>query len=211
MAGSARPSIRNVYPCLDDRTKFTGFGGHYFYQDIWAFRRIMESDVTYHIDVGSRADFVGFLSSITRVIFVDIRPIKVQLDGLESLAGNTLALPFKDGSISSLSCLHVAEHIGLGRYGDQLDPEGTKKAIKEFVRVLAHGGSLYLGLPIGIPRTCFNAHRIHSAEQILEYCYELELIEFSGIDDPGVFRRHIDTSFLEGADYACGLFYFKKH
>src|SRR2546430_12288402 len=48
--------------------------------------------------------------------------------------------PFGDLELSSVSCLHVAEHIGLGRYGDAIDPLGTRKAIGELARVLAVDG-----------------------------------------------------------------------
>jgi hypothetical protein len=40
-------------------------------------------------------------------------------------------LPFKNNSIECISSLCVLEHIGLGRYGDKLDPFGTEKAIEE--------------------------------------------------------------------------------
>ncbi len=43
-------------------------------------------------------------------------------------------------SVESLSCKHVIEHIGLGRYGDVLDPGGDLKAISELKRALAVGG-----------------------------------------------------------------------
>ena len=119
-------------------------------------------------------------------------------------------MPFKDNSVNSLSCLHVAEHIGLGRYGDSLDPFGTKKSCQELSRVLTKGGNLYFSLPIGKPRICFNAHRIHSVSQILQYFNGLELVEFSGIDDGGLFRENIDINTFKDSDYACGLFWFKK-
>ena len=50
-----------------------------------------------------------------------------------------LILPFEDESVESLSCMHVVEHIGLGRYGDILDPDGDSKAISELKRALAVG------------------------------------------------------------------------
>ncbi len=75
-----------------------------------------------HVDVGSRVDLVGFLTAITEVTFVDIRPLEVDIEGLTPIAGSVLDLPFEDGALESVSCLHVAEHIGLGRYGDPLDP-----------------------------------------------------------------------------------------
>ena len=110
----------------------------------------------------------------------------------------------------SLSCLHVAEHIGLGRYGDKLDPHGTKKAAKELARVLARGGSLYFSLPIGKERLCFNAHRIHSPGRVLEYFKGLELVELSGVDDFGVLHKNLDVEKMCSWDYGCGLFHFRK-
>jgi len=208
--GAENINLLDTHPCIHDKTKTTKFDRHYFYQDIWAFRRIFESKVNHHIDIGSRVDFVGFLSSITKVTFVDIRPIETNLKNFESIKGNILSLPFEDNSVNSLSCLHVAEHIGLGRYGDSLDPLGTEKACKELSRVLAKGGNLYFSLPIGKPKVCFNAHRIHSSNQILQYFNGLRLVEFSGVDDKGLFRENIDINAFEEADYACGLFWFKK-
>jgi SAM-dependent methyltransferase len=210
MKGGENIRLLDIQPCLHEKTKTTKFDVHYFYQDIWAFQRIYESKVTHHVDVGSRVDFVGFLSSITKVTFVDIRPIETSLKNLNSIKGDILSLPFKDNSIQSLSCLHVAEHIGLGRYGDSLDPLGTEKACKELSRVLAKGGNLYFSVPIGKPKVCFNAHRIHSSEQILKYFNRLKLVEFSGVDDEGLFRENINIDAFSNSEYACGLFWFKK-
>jgi len=210
MKGAENIELLDTQPCLHEKTKTTKFDTHYFYQDIWAFRRIQESRINHHIDVGSKIDFIGFLSSITKVTFVDIRPIKTDLKNLESIKGDILSLPFKDNSIPSLSCLHVAEHIGLGRYGDSLDPLGTKKACKELSRVLARGGNLYFSLPIGKPRLCFNAHRIHSTNQIIQYFNGLKLVEFSGVDDNGIFRENVNINAFKNENYACGLFWFKK-
>ena len=208
--GAEDISARDLYPILDERTSTTAFDTHYFYQDIWAFRKILESGTKMHVDVGSKVDYVGFLSAITQVTFIDIRPLITDLPGLESKAGSILGMPYADGSVPSLSCLHVAEHIGLGRYGDPLDPLGTVKACRELQRVLAPGGNLYFGLPIGRPRVCFNAHRIHSTDQILEYFSGLKLVEFSFVDDSGRFLQDVDPAVAQDAKYGCGLFQFTK-
>jgi len=207
---SEKIRILNVYPCIHDKTETTKFPSHYFYQDIWAFKKIYESKTDYHVDVGSRIDFIGFLTAITKVTFIDIRPLVITLENLNSKEGNIHAMPFEDNSVPSLSCLHVAEHIGLGRYGEPLDVFGTKNACKELSRILAPNGKLYFSLPVGKPILCFNAHRVHSPQQIINYFSELELIELSGIDDKENFIRNIDISILEASDYACGLFVFTK-
>jgi len=200
----------DTYPCVHDKTATTYFDHHYFYQDIWAFRKIKENNARSHVDVGSRIDFVGFLTVITKVIFIDVRPLEANLSNLESKAGTILALPFKDNSVESISCLHVAEHIGLGRYGDPLDPKGTQKSARELARVLTPGGNLYFSLPIGKPKLCFNAHRIHSPDQIINYFSDLELVEISGVNDNNKFIKNIDINVLRNCNYGCGLFWFKK-
>jgi SAM-dependent methyltransferase len=210
MPDAEKISLSDVYPCLYDRTSKTGIDPHYFYQGVWAMRSIKNSGETEHVDVGSLVSFVGLLSTIVKLIFIDIRPAPVVLENFESRAGSILALPFEDGTIRSLSCLHVAEHIGLGRYGDPLDPLGTRKAAKELTRVLAGGGHLYFSLPVGEARVQFNAHRIHSPDQILEYFSGLELVSFSAVTDKGKYSENIEPSEMEHARYACGMFHFTK-
>jgi len=202
--------LRDIHPCLLDKTQTTAFDAHYFYQDVWAFDKVYTSKVQHHVDVGSRVLYVGILSVITDVVFVDTRPLTAKLEGLDCRKGDILALPYDDNSIQSLSCLNVAEHIGLGRYGDSLDPQGTVKAIAELSRVLSVGGNLYFSLPVGKPKLCFNAHRIHSPAQIIGYFHDLCLIELSGVTDDLVFVRNIDIDVLEKSNYACGLFWFRK-
>jgi len=210
MPNAERLSISNIRPFINDNFQTTPFDAHYFYQGIWAFKKIKESGVKNHVDVGSEIRWVGLLSTIPQVTFIDIRPFKTNLKNLTVKKGNILKMPFKNGSVNSLSSLHVAEHIGLGRYGDKLDPNGTKKACQELARILATNGNLYFSVPVGKQKTYFNAHRVHSPRTILEYFKNLKLVELSGITDSGKFIQNIDISILEKSKYACGLFWFKK-
>ena len=119
-------------------------------------------------------------------------------------------LPFPDDSIDSLSCLHVIEHIGLGRYGDPIDPSGSIKAALELQRIVSRGGNLFLSVPIGRERVCFNAHRVHSAMTVLKLFPELTLLEFSFVDDEGLYLEHQSVEAAIGLEYGCGLFHFHK-
>lgn len=210
LPGAEKIKLTNTFPCILDKTEKQPFDSHYFYQDIWAFDKILKSSAREHIDIGSRIDFVGFLSTVVPVEYVDIRSLETDLKNLKFIKGDILRLPFETDSVESLSCLHVAEHIGLGRYGDKLNPKGTIEASKELSRILAPGGNLYFSLPVGKPRLCFNGHRIHSPRQILEYFSNLKLVGFSGIDDVGKFIENADIKNFETNDYSCGLFHFVK-
>lgn len=198
------------WPQLHDRTSTTPFDPHYFWMNGWAMRRIVAQHPTQHLDIGSQVVFVNLLSAVLPVIFVDYRPLAANVAGLTSCSGDILRLPFADGTVTSLSCLHVAEHIGLGRYGDPLNPEGTRRACAELRRVLAPGGNLYFALPVGRPRVCFNSLRMHAAQTLMAYFDGLELVEFSGIHDDGRFVERVGLDTFADSVYACGLFWFKK-
>ena len=106
--------------------------------------------------------------------------------------------------------MHTVEHIGLGRYGDKLDPNGDLKAIKELKRVLSVNGNLLFVVPIGKPKIMFNAHRIYSYNQIINYFNELKLKEFSLVTDSGKFIQNSNKQVADNQKYGCGCFWFKK-
>lgn len=195
---------------LRDQLSTSPFDRHYFFQDAWAARRIAEARPAAHVDVGSRVDLVAFLTAICPVTFVDIRPLEVELDRLTCVAGSVLKLPFANRSLESVSCLHVIEHVGLGRYGDPLDPSGSSRAVQELGRVIAPGGQLLLSCPVGAPRTVWNSHRVHDPVELAGSLPELELVEFAGVDDAGRFQPHRRPAELVGQTYACGMYRFVR-
>jgi hypothetical protein len=197
-------------PQLRDATRVTPFDPHYFYQSAWAAAMIAERRPERHVDVGSQINLIAPLTAIVPVEFVDIRPLEARLPRLTSVGASILTLPYPDRSIASLSSLHVVEHIGLGRYGDPIDPDGTRKACGELVRVLAAGGHLYLTVPVGRERVEFNAHRVLDPGTILRYCAGLVLADFSCVDDGGEYRRNVDVGVARDFSYGAGFFHFVR-
>ena len=165
------------------------------------------------MDISSTLAFCSIVSAFVPVKFYDYRPARLLLSDLTSERADLLALPFADRSIASLSCLHTVEHVGLGRYGDPLDPDGDLKAMAELTRVLAPGGDLLFVVPTGRPRLVFNAHRIYSFEQVRSAFSELTLHEFSLIPDAAQTRGMILNATKEEADrqnYGCGCYWFRR-
>jgi SAM-dependent methyltransferase len=182
MPGAETICFFDLYPCLRDRKPTTPIDLNYFLQDTWAAGKVFQRRPAYHVDIGSTALLVGILSQFTRVCSIDIRPLPVNLPGLEVRQGSIVDLPFDDCSLESISSLCVIEHIGLGRYGDPLDPSGTRRAAAELQRVLAHGGHLYISVPIHPqPRVYFNAHRVFRHEDVLAMFANLTPVEVTFI------------------------------
>ncbi|PSN20146.1 hypothetical protein C7271_03610 [filamentous cyanobacterium CCP5] len=197
-------NLSNLYPCIGDNTSETPIEPIYFHQDTWAFEHITKQKPSQHFDVGSNHKFVAFLSKIIPVTMVDIRPLALSLNTLNFKEGSILDLPFSDESIESLSSLCVVEHIGLGRYGDPLDPNGSEKAISELKRVLKPGGDLYISVPVDdCNKTFFNAHRAFSVDYLEKKFFPLETVE----------AKYIYGDYLvdnKRPGFGIGLFHFKK-
>jgi len=174
---------KNNWPILNEKVAH-GFNRDYTYHTSWAARKIKEINPIVHHDIGSDLRFVTLVSAFIPVIYLEYRPLEISLNNLETRHADICQLSFPDNHLECLSCLSVLEHIGLGRYGDKINPEGDLLAISELKRVLAFSGSLLLVVPIGYePKLQFNAHRIYSHAQILDYFSELKLIEFAIIPD----------------------------
>lgn len=159
-----------------------------------------------HIDIGSHHKFVAHLSKVVNLTMVDIRPLSLQLNSIKFVEGSILKLPFADNSISSLSSICVIEHIGLGRYGDPIDPDGSKKALVEITRVLKSGANLYISVPIEeINKVYFNAHRAFEERYLLDDL----LSKYEVIDRKYIYGNKYMSEKAPG--FGTGLYHLKKN
>jgi hypothetical protein len=214
LGGVAAPEEFTLF--LGDKGSESQGGGHpYFYQDIWALHKLAMFHPVEHHDIGSRLDgFVGQATVLSKISFWDIRPPAVKLPGFEYRYGSILEMPIPSWSVESLSCLHTIEHIGLGRYGDPIDPRGTEKALVELSRILAPGGQLLLSCPIGRERVCFNGQRILDPRRAIDSLSDLTFLEFSVIGDleSGNYPFHAKArpeDFIKAKE-ALGLYVFTR-
>lgn len=200
----------DFYPCVRDKTIKTKFDAHYIYHTAWAARKVKEINPEKHTDISSSLYFSSIVSAFVPVDFYDYRPAELHLSSLNSKSANLTNLHFPDNSIDSLSCMHTVEHVGLGRYGDKIDPSGDIRAIEELKRVTDVGGSLLFVVPVGRPKIEFNAHRIYSYEQVIENFKGFTLKEFTLITDNADFIENADESLVKKQKYGCGCFHFIK-
>lgn len=206
----------NMWPVMVGKYDNAGGMGNYFWQDLWAARKIIQSGVQEHYDIGSRVD--GFISHLLaadiKVTVIDIRPFSTEVDNLYTIVDDATTLnQFEDDSVGSMSALCSLEHFGLGRYGDPIDPEACFKCFINIQKKLKKGGRLYLSVPVGNERVEFNAHRIFYASTIVKSFSSLRLKEFSCAAEGRIEHNveiHKYDNDLHNGEYRYGLFYFVK-
>lgn len=208
------------YPCLCDRFSDSGLAiGDYFHQDLLIARRIFANHPRLHVDVGSRIDgFVAHVAAFRAIDVIDIRPLAANIPNVTFTQMDIMA-PLQENFFAycdSLSCLHVIEHFGLGRYGDPINYEGHLQGLDNLYRMLKKGGKFYLSVPIGPQRIEFNAHRVFSVGYLLkQFTGKYQVDQFSFVDDHGSLHENqpmseerINGNF--GCLSGCGIFELTK-
>lgn len=203
-------------PIYTDKFATAGSVNSYFWQDLWAARKIYQASPQEHYDIGSRIDgFIAHLLSFRdNVHLIDIRPLNREVDGLGFMCDDATNLNhFEENSIESLSALCSLEHFGLGRYGDPIDPDACYKCFDAIGRKVMTGGNIYLSVPVGKEHIEFNAHRVFYAATIISAFPKCELIEYSYTNN-GYIEYYVDVHKYDDdisvGGNGFGLFHFRK-
>lgn len=209
--------IDSLFPCITDFKEQGGINkGHYFHQDLLVAQKIFNKKPKKHLDIGSRMDgFVTHVASYRKLDVMDIRRVESNIKNVNFVQGDLTLIGKGFEKYDSISCLHTLEHIGLGRYGDMVNPKAHLLAIKNLKKMLLKNGTLYVSMPISRKeRTEFNAHRIFKIKTILEFFKDLRLISFHYVDDAGNLHEedisNIDLKSDYNLNFGCGIFEFKK-
>lgn len=163
------PATLQLAPLLSDRYAGAGAGGSlYFLQDLLCSSHVLLRSPCRHLDIGSRIDgFVAQIAASRPIEVLDIRPLETPpTPNLRFLQGDILAPPAElMGQYELVSSLHALEHVGLGRYGDPVAPDGFELALAHAAAFVAPGGTLLLSLPVARMEghlVQFNSQRIFS-------------------------------------------------
>ena len=166
------------------------------------------------MDIGSRLDgLVSHIASFRKLEVFDIRKNIINNENIEFKNIDLMNLEKKNYNYSdSVSCLHTIEHLGLGRYGDNIDPQGYKKGFLNLINLTKPNGILYVSFPISeISRIEFNAHRVFNPLDIFEWSKNFELICFDYINDEGLLKKDINikNEIFKNLKYGCGIYTLK--
>lgn len=199
-----------LYYIFGQRNKKSTYDLHYVTQSWWGCKRIGDANVEVHYDFSSSIPFVANLSALKKVCYHEYNPPTLSLPNIQVLSSDLLKLNYGDASLNSISCFHVLEHIGLGRYGDILAPDGYLIAINELKRVCSIGGRIYITVPVGRDSIYVNAHRVFDADKFSRNFTGFSLVEFSCVLDDGRLLENVEVNIVNYEKYALGMFCFEK-
>lgn len=184
---------------------------HYFYQDLIVANYIFTKNPAKHVDIGSRVDgFIANVASFREVEIFDIRENdinfkNIKFNKIDILKINKTYFNYAD----SLSCLHVIEHFGLGRYGDEIDPQAHIIAFRKILQILKSSGILYISFPICTNgKIFFNMERRFDPNEIFEWSKDFDLIKFDFIDDQEQIFLNYDLKKINDKkiENGCGIY-----
>lgn len=130
------------------------------------------------LDVGSYRHFILGLLAHYQVATVDVREREPATSNETVTTCDAKSLDtVATGRFDAVISLCALEHFGLGRYGDDVDLDAYKKALKEMVRVLRPDGILIFTTHVtrGATSLGFNAHWIFNYEALVGMCKGLGL------------------------------------
>jgi SAM-dependent methyltransferase len=157
-----------------------GHHPHSFIDEECAFasRHVLRTQPPRILDVGSYRHLILGLLAHYKVTTVDVRERKPESDNEEVITCDAKELTVADGSFPLVVSLCTLEHFGLGRYGDDFDLDGDRKAFAEMKRAVAPGGRLVFSTTISrTAQIVFNAHRIYTRAMLHDLCEGFECEE----------------------------------
>jgi len=204
--------FKHIFPVFVDYSKSV-VNKHYWFQDIYVASKVIAdsrtSDDFRHIDIGSRLEGVitSLISAGVPLTFGDINLPKVPFPNAEARFIDLQKMTPEQFAIAkSVSCLHVIEHLGLGKYGDAIDPNGHRRVFADFSRVLTPGTKLYISSPTSKrPGIVFNGGRHLDPMQMISDATDAGFaVEESGfVQDDWSFIVNATAEQMLGSEYGC--------
>ena len=202
---------------LHEDSDFAGdMSGHYFWQDLIVAQWVLAQKKRLVADIGSRLDgYVSHVASSQKVFVIDIRPIKKAIPNVEFIKDDILNYKSKK-RFEIVTSLHTLEHIGLGRYGDPIDPIGHIKAFSALAKMTLPKGQLVVSFPIDSQtRVEFNGQRMVGYQEPIKWAEGNNLTFTNFIclrsDDQLVHCKSISSLAKFSVEPgALGIYFFKK-
>lgn len=122
------------------------------------------------LEVGCGSSYMGLLAARRGfcVLAIDVAEVQWPYShpNLSFLRGDVLELDLEPESFDLMINCSTLEHIGLGRYGDQVHEEGDLRAMQRLNRFLRATGFMLLTIPVGKDANFPQLHRVYGRRRL---------------------------------------------
>ena len=209
--------VDEISPYLKEKTESAGVNfGQYFWQDLVVAQEVNRLSPKNHLDVGSRIDgFIAHVATTRPITFLDIRPLQSLVPNVTFLQGDILTFR-SEIRYELVTSLHVLEHIGLGRYGDEINPNGHLQAFERLVNCADIAGRIWVSFQVAERTiTQFNGQRIIGFLEPLHWAQtlNLKLEKFVYLGNDEILKEFDGDSLpmLRPTTGSLGIYFFRRN
>lgn len=112
-----------------------------------------------------------------RVTGLDLRPYPFRHDLFDFVQADILQWQPPENRFDVAISISTVEHVGLGAYGDPIEPNGDSIAVQKLLRCIRPGGRLFLTVPAG-KATTTQLMRIYDPERLNRLLPDAETVRF---------------------------------
>lgn len=150
-------------------------------------------------------------AGIEQCTVFEVRPTEVNDSRVEVRIQDLTYAEDVEPEFDLVTCLSTIEHIGLGRYGDPIDPWGDLKLAANLRRLVRPGGLLLLSFPVGRGAVVYNMHRIYSPQRRAALFGDLRLLErATGRSRLGHIRHKVEVAVGKTAAFSQPVYVLEK-
>lgn len=126
-------------------------------------------------------------AGIDHVTVYEVRPLHIDNPQVTVRVEDLAYAENAQSEFDLVTCLSTIEHVGLGRYGDPLDPQGDLRMAATLRRIVKPGGFLLLSFPTGRGTVVYNRHRIYNTYRRQQLFGDFKVLEVRS--DRSAWRR----------------------
>lgn len=199
------------------------FFDHYSVFSYWVFEYIYSMSGNRKIlDVGGKKLLNAILSIDNEVTSIVLADCKDRISKVKYVIHDVSdCLSFPDDYFDIFLSPGTLHLVGLGRYGDKLDPNVLPRFIKDLNRVMKKKSDLFLLMPLGKNHLLFNFHYIFDFHTLKDMFYGWtveeyfvdEFVHFNRSDYKDYkerFSRDVNTSNFDVGEYKIIYLHFKR-
>jgi len=165
--------------------------------DAWLYALLSDTDMTGNIVMIYGCDTpwyacIALANGAKGVVVVSEQAVECDDPRVVTALPDQIQTGFADYCIN----IGAVNHVGLGRFGHELDADGDMAAMRVCADSLKKGGRMFLSVPCGRDMLVWNTNRVYGANRLKKLCEGWTLVNVAGWDDVKAKARTTSSEYM---------------